>query len=267
MDAEGRRDRPSTANLAALIHLLVLVAIIWLGYRRSIAANPGRYPHEGVFETMIGVWCILLAVIYLLAKVKAPPLRAVLQLSVPMLLIASLLIIADQYPVGDSSEPAIARELTGSIPILAATSTIMAGEMTESAEEETTNAAEVEMVRSAKAVYSVILDGETIVGMPNQLTGAAIKFQFKNTSESGLRLGVYAFDTTSVTGTMPEHGAEPTCATSCGRLVAQLEIKKGSTRTYFLVLAPGTYSIACIELVDGHQINHCTPIVFTVRTP
>src|SRR5215204_2834460 len=159
MDAEGRRDRPSTANLAALIHVLVLVAIIWLGYRRSIAANPGRYPHEGVFETIIGVWCILLAGIYLLAKVETPPLRAVLQFSVPMLLFASLLIIADQYPVGVSSEPAIAGEQTRSIPMPAVTSTITVGEIAESADEETTNSAEVEMVRSAKAVYSVILDG------------------------------------------------------------------------------------------------------------
>jgi hypothetical protein len=267
MDAEERRNRRSTANLAALIHVLVLVAIIWLGYRRSIAADPGRYPHEIVFETMIGVWCILLASIYLLAKVKAPPLRAVLQLSVPMLLIASLLIIADQFPVGESSEPAIAREHTESIPMPAVTSTMMAGEMAESTEEDTTNLARVETIRSAEGVYSVSLSGETIIGMPTQLTGASNKFQFKNTSENGLRLGFYARDTTSGLGTMPEPGAEPMCAPSCGRLVAQLEIKKGTTRTYFLVLAPGTYSIACIELSDEHQINRCTPIVFTVRTP
>src|SRR4051812_3182933 len=197
MDADGRRDRPSTANLAALIHVLVLVAILWLGYRRSIAANPGRYPHEIVFETMIGVWSVLLAGIYLLAKVKTPPLRTVLQLSVPMLLIASLFIIADQYPVGQSSERAIARQRTVGIPMPAVTSTITAGEKAELAEGTTTT--------SAKTVHFISLDGETIIGMPDQLIGVTHGFQFKNTSKNGLRAGFYAFDTTSATGTLPEH--------------------------------------------------------------
>jgi len=249
MDAEGRQYRISTANLAAFIHVLVLVAIIMLGYRRSIAADPDRYPHENVFEMMGGAWCILLAGIYLLAKVKTPPLRAVLQFSVPMLLISALLIIADLYPVVHSSEPAIAQEQVRSIlmPAAKATMTVRA------------------MAASAEATYLVSLDGETVVGMPLRITGASNIFHFKNSSENSLRVGLFAFDTTSMIGTSTQQDEEPICATSCGQLMLEMEIKKGATKMYSLGLAPGTYSIACITVDDGHEIRRCTPFVFTVR--
>jgi hypothetical protein len=198
---------------------------------------------------MFGVWGISLAVIYLLAKVRTPQLRALLQFSVPMLLIASLLIIADQYPVVHSSEPAVAQEQTKNNPTTSARSTMTLEDV----------------AASVNADHSVSLDGETIVGMPNEVFGSSTLFLFNNTSENGLRIGFYASDSTSTPRTLPEPGDVPICATSCGRLVGQMGIAKGTMRTYLLALAPGTYSIACIELGDGHRITRCTPIVFTVR--